>query len=175
MKRNKRWRYGEPITESTLLRDLSDFLHLLKETTIQDIKRAAERKYGSPWGMTIGQLIDATRGDVYVLENTPLEDVTVLQHYWLVCYQEMMEQLGKSLQKLTPPCTNEAKQAQSACLDMTFEEGVLVFLRSYFGLTTFDAARDLHIKDLLLARKDVYNRAAFEQAISRITTQNMKR
>lgn len=174
-KKNKTWKIGDQITESTKIRDLSDFLAYLKDTTIRELKTAAERKYGDPWGITIGQMLDGLRGKFFVLENTALEDVTVIQHFWIVSYRDMMEQLCKTLEKLTPPCTPEAKQAQTACIDMSFDEGILIFLRSYFGLRTFDDAMNLHISDLLLARKDVYNRAAFEQALSRITANKYKK
>ena len=54
--------------------------------------------------------------------------------------------------------------AASVCYPVEFGESLLLFSREYFQLHSFKEASNINLADLLIAKKDAYNKAAFERA-----------
>lgn len=166
-KRRKIWTPDAGVTFETKMSDLAPFNDYLKPSTVAELKKAAEGSYGDPWGMTVGELLTFMRGDFSAIGVSRSDtDMKVLQFYWIESFREMAEALEKTFKALQPPQPKGAVEFSKACKPMTFEESSLVFLRDYFHLHTFEEARRLPISDLLLAKKDRYNQAAFEKARS---------
>lgn len=169
------WTLDEGVDKDTKMAFLAPFLEYLKEDTRKQLKEAAVAVYGDPWSKELGILFDGIRGKFpeYIMPSKP-EDLTVLQYFWLEAFKDMVEALLRTLEKLRPPQSKDAAAAMKACRPMSFEESTLVFCREYFGLHSFSEVRDLTISDLLLAKKDRYNTAAYERARAELMERRQK-
>jgi hypothetical protein len=58
-------------------------------------------------------------------------------------------------------------------LPVEWQEGMLVFVRAYFGLKSFGEAENVTIGDYLLAKKDEYNSTIFQRNMAKIQTQKI--
>lgn len=165
--------------------DVQALLDVMDERSVSELKRAAVDLYGSPWGITIGQLFGCmgsesagyTDADFSLIgmDLQKPEEMIVAQYYWVQAFRDMVESLIRALENMTVPPTPEAAKANRSCLSMSFRESILVFCRSYFGLHSFSAVEDLTIDDLLLAKKDAYNTAVFEKEMAAIHEAKTKR
>lgn len=162
------------VTDKTKLSELAAFLPYLEQSSIKSIKDAAEAKFGSPWGVTIGQFFTYSEGDYSAIGvdfGRPLE-VTVFQYYWMESFKEMTMQLQRTIESLTVQPTPEAKEASVGCRKMSFQESVKVFCRAYFGLHSFAEVDALTLDDFLLAKKDAYNKDIFDKTLAEIHKRN---
>lgn len=165
------------VTEKTKLSEMGAFLPYIEQSSIKELKNAAEGLYGSPWGLTLGEFFTCSEGDYsrIGIDFAHPEEITLIQYYWMMSFKEMCEALNSALTKMSVAPTPDAREASSACRKMTFRESVNVFCREYFGLTSFRAVDDLTLDDLLLAKKDAYNKAIFEKGMAEIQKRKMKK
>lgn len=165
------------IDDTTLFSDVAHFIPYLEQSSIKDIKSAAERKFGTPWGLTIGELFTCMDGEFGIIgvDKRHPETLTAFQYYWMESFKDMCESLSKTLNALSVEQSADAKQASAACRPMGFQEGIKVFCREYFGLHSFGAVGALTLDDLLLAKKDQYNKAIFEKGMAHILSLKNKK
>lgn len=161
------------VTESTKLFEIGAFLPFIEQSSVKDLKSAAERLYGNPWGLTLGEFFAYSEGDYSGIgvDFGHADQITALQYYWMESFKDMCKTLNQSLTALSVAPTPDAKKACVACRKMSFQESVKVFCREYFGLASFREVDDLTLDDLLLAKKDSYNKAIFEKGMAEIHKQ----
>lgn len=87
------------------------------------------------------------------------------QFLWAMGFAEYLRAFSKMIQRLQVPMSAEEKAAQGACLAVSFEESVLVFVQQYFGLPSFKACQEVTINEYLIAKKQMYNRAIVQQKV----------
>lgn len=158
------------VTEKTKFAEIAAFAPYFDQSSIESLKSAAERKYGTPWALTLGQFFQVADGDYSLvgIDFTQPNKITALQYYWMESFKDMSMKLKKAVDSLSVEPTPDAKAASVGCRKMTFQESVKVFCREYFGLHSFRAVDDLTLDDFLLARKDSYNKSIFEKGMADI-------
>lgn len=163
------------ITESTTYEEAAAFIELMSEDQKAILNQRAVELFGDPWGMKIGEILGMIekQADSFPF-NIHSADITLLQYLWMQQLDDFFNRLSKILERFKVAETQEQKQASQGSLKMSFREGVLVFLRSYFGLHTFDEALELPLADFLLAKKDEYNKTIFNINYARISARKSK-
>lgn len=164
------------VTDTTKYGEIAAVAPYFEQSAILELKKAAEAKYGRTWGLTIGDFFSCTEGDwsCVGIDLAHLEELTALQYYWMEAFRDMAESLSKTLEALSVAPAPEAREASKMCRPMNLRDSVLVFCREYFGLHSFSAVYDLTIDDLLLAKKDNYNKAIFEKTMAEIQKRKSK-
>lgn len=64
--------------------------------------------------------------------------------------------------------TAESRQAARGLPQFNETEGLLVFVREYFGLHNFTEAEEVTLADVFLAKKDAFIKASFERNYNEI-------
>lgn len=130
----------------------------------------AQEHIGIHYGeLRIGDFFACLRCDFSVIGvRSTWNRATQAQYIWAMGFAEYMESLSKYLQGLTPPQTPEQIAAQGVCRKVDFEESVLVFCRSYFGLPSFRAVEDITVNEYIIAKKDRYNAAVYERKLNEL-------
>lgn len=149
---------GKAATQAHIVQHLTDASRAVLA------KRAVEHVQPF-WQMTIGQLIDFAAGD-FTSVVSDVKKMTLAQFVWLGEFPKWLEEFSRAVGNLQVPTTAEQRQAANACLPVEWREGLLVFARRYFALPSFAAAEGVKVCDFVLAKKDEYNAAAFERAMS---------
>lgn len=107
----------------------------------------------------------AMHGDWRSLVSSKEEyEMTVFEFYTIAGLKDFFEGYARDLERFTMKPDTKEKKAQSACYKVGAVESMLVFAREYFGLHSFHEAERVTLADLLVARKDAYNKAAFQKA-----------
>lgn len=156
------------IDRHTTNEGVAPFVELFSDEQRKAIKDAAVRdRFGDAgfYGLTVGQLTTVLSGD-----PRPLFDSggrTVFDMARVTAFSEWLDEFIGTLGRLTLPPTAEGMTLQSGTLKSTFEESVYTFCRSYFNLASFEACDRLKVSELLLAKKDDYNRAVVDRNVSR--------
>ena len=157
------------ITENTKYYEVAGLLQYL--TPIDEIRLvfASENYYlgeSGWWGMRIGDFIKLLQGDlsIFGVDKDNAMDVPAFAHFIMKGFAIFMQDFCQTCKALDVPMTANEQRAQSKCLQMGVDEGILVFCRNYFSLPNFDAVADLPLSDYLLARKDSYNKTMFEKS-----------
>ena len=131
-------------------------------------------KIRDPYTLTLAEFFACCDGDFgCVVKDT--KEPTTGEVLWLEMFQSFVADFGKILERLVIQQTPEQKQASANCLPVEWQEGMLVFVRSYFGLKSFAEAEKVTIGDYLLAKKDEYNTAIFQRNMAKIQTQKIHR
>lgn len=161
---------GMVISENTLYEEIA-----LIEKSFRPVDRArlilaAERHYfpdGGWWSMKIGDFVSLSEGDRTPLGVTDDPSTwTAFAYYAMQGFGSFVDEFVKVTKALEAPMSAREAAASSACQRMTLGEGMLVFVRSYFGCKSFAEAAELPLCDYVIARKDNYNKAMFERAIT---------
>lgn len=114
--------------------------------------------------MTVGQMLDAMRGDFSSLLRAKGE--SVFDVYRARAFASFITGFIERLKAVTLQPTAEDIAVKQGTLSSTFEESVYTFCRSYFQLPTFAAVDDLKVADYLLAKRDDFNRSVVERNIT---------
>lgn len=164
------------IDAKTLYADFFAIEDVLTDESQKALQEAVDKAFVSYYDLTIKNLFECLRGDFSVIGviKGREADITALQGVWMRGFTKWCDKFIKLIETYTPPATMEAKKAQEFCVKQKFEESVLVFMREYFALHSFSAVYDLQVSDYILAKRDSYNKAVFEQAFARITAQKFK-
>jgi len=121
-------------------------------------------------GLTLGQLsqaIDGKNMGAIVQETDPMK-IGVFEWYVLRGFQAFIDDFLQKLEKLTPQQNSAEKRAANACMKQTITEGLLFFVRDYFGLHSFREAERVTLAEILLAKKDTYNKVTFQRVYNEI-------
>lgn len=154
---------------------------LTKESRARLIEAANEFVYNKNrrqhphdfWEMTFDQFVDCEAGDFLCVGIDPI-DMTIAEYMWVCGFAEFVEKFGKALEKLTPKATADERQANSVCLPTTFDEAMMVFLRDYFGLRSFDECGKITLSQLLVAKKSEYNKIMYGRKMAEIQRKRLK-
>lgn len=133
---------------------------------------AEAAKLRDPYTLTLSEFFACCEGDFgCVVKDT--KNPTTGEVLWLEMFQSFVDDFSKILERLVIQQTPEQKQASANCLPVEWQEGMLVFVRAYFGLKSFGDAENVTIGDYLLAKKDDYNTNVFQRNMAKIQTQKI--
>lgn len=152
----------------------SKYVDVLPFVTDESRKSLMERaaKIRDPYTLTLAEFFSCCEGDFECVikdQNNP----TTGEGLWLEMFRGFIADFGKILERLVITQTPEQKKASANCLTVEWQEGMLVFVRAYFGLKSFTEAETITIGDYLLAKKDEYNTAIFQRNMAKIQTQKI--
>lgn len=151
--------------------EYAEYLQLLTVKSREELSAAAE-KVRPMWELKIGELFRLCEGDFSsIIEKTPL----LWQILWVERFPKFFEEFVRVVQRLTLEPTPEQKAAATGSLPMEWQEGILIFARSYFGLHSFAAAEELTLGDYILAKKHDYNTALAERNMHKQQMQRMRK
>jgi len=122
--------------------------------------------------MSVGQLIRITNGDVSFLDIK--DDGTIFQVLFARELKNYIDRFIKTYSSFSMPQTIDEKSASSKCQDCTFGESLLIFVRDYFGLQSFESAEQIKLAEVLIAKKDAYNNDVFKKEITKIQLSKYK-
>ena len=134
------------------------------------LKKVAEIR--NPYTLTLAEFFACAQGDFSCVVKDA-ENPTTGEVLWLEMFQSFVDDFSKILERLVIQQTPEQKQASANCLPVEWQEGMLVFVRAYFGLKSFGEAENVTIGDYLLAKKDEYNSTIFQRNMAKIQTQKI--
>lgn len=127
--------------------------------------------------LRMGDFFACLRGDFSVIGIDGSENwecVTNAQYVWSMGFVEYSKTFAKMMQRYMTPSTPEQTAARAACVRLSLEEGLLVFLRDYYGLQSMTAAENLTVNEFVIAKKDTYNKAVYEYQLRKIMDMKQK-
>lgn len=149
----------------------ADILTFVTDESHKELMAQAA-KIRDPYTLTLAEFFSCCDGDFGCVIKDMI-NLTTGEALWLEMFQKFVDDFSKILEKLVVPQTPEQKQASANCLPVEWQEGMLVFVRAYFGLKSFGEAENVTIGDYLLAKKDEYNTAIFQRNMAKIQTQKI--
>lgn len=154
----------------------SKYVDILPFVTDESRKELMEQaaKIRDPYTLTLAEFFSCCEGDFGCVIGD-IENLTTGEGLWLDCFSDFLSNFEKILKRLLIPQTPEQKQASANCLPVEWQEGMLVFVRSYFGLKSFIEAEKVTLGDYLLAKKDDYNTRLFQTNLAKIQTQKIRK
>ena len=159
------------ITQSTLYVDFAlEEEEFIDEDTVKSIIEASKEVYGDYYDLTIENLIDYTREDTDAYDELMDPKITVFRVYWYKGLAEFLKTYLNLLKNFVVKESPEESMASKACYPVEFGESLLIFSREYFQLHSFKEAANINLADLLIAKKDAYNKSAFERAYTSMIT-----
>jgi hypothetical protein len=148
-----------------------DFLPIIKAGDRVMLREKA-KDFMPMWEITLKDFFACCGGDFScVLSETP----TLWQMLWVEAFPDFVSTFLEVYKRLTIEPTAEQKQAAQGCLPVEWQEGILIFSRSYFGLPNFAEAERLKLADYVLAKKHDYNTRLSERNMQQIQMQKIKR
>lgn len=162
------------ITDKTQYQTLAPVEKYLTPKAVQELKQAAEKRFGSMYDLTFAQFHTCANGNASEILGD-VQQPTVLQVYWKKRFDEFVEEFAQQLKKLTLPQTPEEMQAAQGLLKMDWAEGLLVFLQSYFKTSSFKEAEKITIGEILIAKRAQYNQDLFRRKLAAIQTAKLKK
>lgn len=143
------------VTSKTKYKDFAQYEPFLTDESVAELKVAAEKGIRFCHTLTLDEFFGLIEGDYSVLGD--ISEPSVLQVYWLKRFVEFQEEVVKSCEALSIK-DPEMEGMDSGCVTMTAQEQVLLFVREYFGLTSFSEVGKRTIGEYVLARKDAFNK-----------------
>ena len=86
-----------------------------------------------------------------------------------------MEEITQALKGLTLSPTADESKAGQGLLQVTWGEGILVFLQQWFGLKSYKEAEKITMGELLIAKRAQYNQDLFRRRLAQIQTAKFKK
>lgn len=157
------------ITENTKYIEIAAIEKYFSKKTIEELKSAAVERFGSMYDLEFATFWNCANGDFSHLGN--LDDLTVLQAYWMKKFEDFADEFAKTLSTLQVKSTEDEKRASDGLIKVTWGESILVFIQKYFGLKSFKEAEKITIGELLIAKRAQYNDDLFQRKLARIRTQ----
>lgn len=151
----------------------ADILPFVTDASRKELMEQAA-KIRDPYTLTLSEFFSCCEGD-FGCVISDIENLTTGDGLWLECFSDFLSNFEKILKRLLIPQTPEQKQASANCLPVEWKEGMLVFVRSYFGLKSFSEAENITLGDYLLAKKDDYNTRLFQSNLAKIQTQKIRK
>ena len=162
------------ITDKTQYQTLAPVEKYLTKNAVQELKQAAEKRFGSMYELTFAQFYECTNGNTSEILGD-VQQPTVLQVYWKKRFDEFVEEFAKQLKKQTLSQTTDEVQAAQGLLKVDWAEGLLVFLQSYFKTSSFKEAEKITIGEILIAKRAQYNQDLFKRKLAAIQTAKLKK
>ena len=159
------------ITPETKYIDFAPLEPYITEECAMQLRAAAIQEFGDYNSLTIEKFSELAQLTPDVAKKNY---ETVLGVYWLYGFHDFVVDFSKSVKNLSLQPTPMELSASSVCYETTMIESMLVFSRDYFGLKSFSEAAQTTLGDYLIARKDDYNRKAFERRLNEIQMQKIK-
>lgn len=160
-------KYLQRDAESALYESAQKRFGRYEDMTFAEFLRAADGEFDS--------LLDEQIGRRWVWRRKDWKaDPSVLQVYWIKGFGEFAKSFAQTLDNLQVPQTAEEKTAGDGLPKMTFAEGMLVFIRSYFGLPSFEQAEKIKIAEIMIAKHDAYCNAMFQKKLNAIHLKNAR-
>lgn len=161
------------ITERTKYSDFEPLESSVTAAGVEQIKQAAERLFGRCYDLTVDKFFGLIAGNYSLLGD--LREPTVLQIYWLKRFSEdFLPAFQKAIERYRVQPNEREREAQNGTFDLSMQEGMLVFLRDYFGLMSFADAGKLTLGEYFLALKHRYNTDTVQRNYDRIMRREMK-
>lgn len=161
------------VTNDTLFATFQPIIKCLKSGEVEKIKQAAPVAVigaGGYYDLTIAQWNAITaHNDLSCISEKMTDPLrcSVYEYYCAMGLADFIKSYCDALKNLTLSPDAKEQAAQRQCKQMTPTEGLLIFARKYFGLHSFRDAEQVTLGELLLAKKDAYNEAAFQKAYSK--------
>lgn len=167
------------LSKDTKYKDFAPFEQYLQDGERQRIIDTAARCYlgeGGYYALTISQFVRLCGNDINALNDLPIDDLS--SAYCVYFFQGLMEFLSKYIEQLASlgiQQTPTEQRASSGCLSLSLAEGLLIFARDYFGLRSFAEAEKVTLDELLIAKRDHFNKVTFDRNVARIQTQKIRK
>lgn len=142
----------------------------LTEQSANMLKSEAEKLYGSMYDLQFARFFECMNGDFSGVLGD-LRKPTVLQVYWCKRFVEFAEQFAETLKQLQIKPTAEEQRASQGLLQVSWSEGLLVFMQQFFGLKGYKQAERITIGELLIAKRAAFNQAKYDRALARLQAQ----
>lgn len=166
------------LTRTTKYKDFAELEQYLQEGERKRITETAARCYlgdGGYYALNVSQFVRLCGNDINALNNLPIDDLSsVYAVYFFQGLREFIADYISQLAKLNVQQTPMEQHAAKGCLSLSLAEGLLIFCRDYFGLHSFAEAENVTLDELLIAKRDHYNKVTFERNTARIQTQKIK-
>lgn len=164
------------IDEKSTWAELAPVYDCITDECLQKIKENALRLHGVDGdflNLTVGDFIRIAGGDLSQFKLK--DDGTAYEGVFIRELQNFCESLVKLLESYTPAPTQDEKRANASCIETSMAEGLLIFVRGYFSLPSFEDAENVKLSELLIAKKDTYNNTMFARAINKIQSQKLRK
>lgn len=161
------------ITERTLYATIEPIEKYFRPKMADDIMRAAEGKFGSMYDLEFATFWACAGGDFSHLGD--MKNPTVLQVYWCKRFADFVKTFADMLQKMQLPQTADESKAGQGLLQVTWGEGILVFLQQWFGLKSYKEAEKITMGELLIAKRAQYNQDLFRRRLAQVQTAKFKK
>lgn len=151
------------IDRNTTIEAFAPFVGIIDEADMERVREGAVRDlFGEAgfYAMTVGDFTAIVGGDPRPLLQSGGR--TVFDMCRVEAFRKFVDDFAATLKRLTVPPTPDTIKASVGTLQYSFDEGLYIFCRSYFGLPSFEAADRLRLSEYLMARKDDYNRQVVE-------------
>lgn len=158
------------ISKETLYYDFVEEEEFIDKETVQSIIEASKEVYGDYYDLTIENLIDFTEEGTTAYDELMDEKITVFRVYWFKGLSEFLKTYLNLLKNFVVKESPKESMASKACYPVEFGESLLIFAREYFNLHSFKEASQITLSDLLIAKKDAYNKAIFEKTYTNLIT-----
>lgn len=155
------------ITSKTKYSVLEPVEKYLTTKGVQELKKAAENEFGAMYDLTFAQFHACANGDFSGMIGE-MKDPTALQVYWAKRFADFVEEFANELKRLTTKQTADEKRASSGMLKVAWDEGLLIFIQSFFGLKSFREAEQITMGEILIAKRASYNQDIFRRNLNKI-------
>lgn len=163
--------------EIDITKKYDKYIDILPFVTDEDRKLLVEISANSiqpVYEMELGTFFACCNGD-FTRVIKDINNPSTAEVLWCEHFAEFLKTFSSIITKLTIPQTSDQKRASESCLPIEWQEGMLVFVRRYFGLKSFGEAEKVILADYILAKKDDYNETMFNRALHRIQTSKLKK
>lgn len=116
--------------------------------------------------MSVGDLINITNGNVNFLQIGDIENA--FEHIFVDELKKFVENFANIYSSYQPRQTADERNASKNCADCTFGENLLIFVRDFFGLPSFEMAEKIKLGEVLIAKKSTYNSIIFQRELTKI-------
>lgn len=161
------------ITERTLYSAVCPIEKYFSQDTVAEIEQTAEKKYGAMYDLPFSDFFACANGDFSRLGK--MANPTVLQVYWIKRFKRFVGEFEKAVKAATLKNTADEKRASDGLLDVSWGEGILIFLQKWFGLKSYKEAEQITMGEILIAKRAQYNQDLFGRNLMKIQTAKMKK
>lgn len=146
----------------SLYSEVSVFIETLKESELRKLEAGAEELLGNMWDLPLWEFFRFCEND-FTSRIDVSKPLSVADIFYVRRFGHFTEELAKVIDTMKLP--NEDGGAVAGELKISPSEGMLVFVRHYFGCHNFQEASKIPISDYVIARRDKHNEAVRARAM----------
>lgn len=161
------------VTERTQYATVRDMEKYFAPEFVEELTRAAEAQYGAMYDLTFAEFHALANGDFSRLGD--MSNPTVLQVYWTKRFAAFVDEFANTLKRLQVKPTADEEQAATGLLQVSWAEGLLVFLQRFFGLQSYKQAEQITLGELLIAKRAQYNEDMYKRRLQAIQLRKMRK